>query len=140
MIASFVDGRVRIRREELKNPDTMNLVIDMIRAQDGILELVPNTRTGSLLILYDPEKISRAALMEAAETLEKQFGPIRGEAAPKKRVCGKMLTPLAETGLLSGIYGLTLLSCFASRRLHVLCGLAFTGLAVMHVYTRRRML
>ena len=73
MIASFFDGRIRIQRNELKNPETMDLVMGFIRVQDGVLALVPNLRIGSLVITYDPEKIPRETILEAAVMLEKQF-------------------------------------------------------------------
>jgi len=144
MIVSFFDGRIRIRREELKNPETMDVVATLIRSQDGILELVPNHKTGSLVVVYDPEKVPRETLLDAATTLENQFALVEKKAkkSTKKlsRKDGKRLSPLAETGLLVGLYSLTLLSGFVSKRVHVLGALLFTGAAAAHVYTRRRLL
>ena len=140
MIASFIDGRVRIKREELKNPETMDLVAGVIRSQEGVLELVPNLRTGSLVVTYDPEKIPRETIQETAAMLEKQFGPVkRKEKSPKTIRC-RTLSPLAETGLLAGLYSLTLFTGFVDKRAHVALALVFTGLTAAHVYTRRRLL
>lgn len=145
MIASFFDGRVRIRRNELKDPAAMELVMGVIRNRDGILELVPNIRTGSLLITYDPEAISREKLFKAAAALEKQFAakaprkkPARGKKTRNYGIGG--LSPLAETGLLGSIYALTLLAGFVSKRAHILGAVALTALTAAHVYNRRSFL
>lgn len=146
MIASFFDGRIRIRREELKDPGTMELVTGLIRNQDGILDLEPNPRTGSLLITYDPDRIPRETLLEAAATLEKQFAaPPPGKKRPARRKKTRRhgiggLSPLAETGLLGGVYALTLLAGFASKRAHLIGALTLTILAGAHVYNRRKFL
>lgn len=146
MIASFIDGRVRIRRDELKDPATMELVMGFIRARDGIFDLVPNPRTGSLVVTYDPEIIPRESLLEAAAALEKQLGPMRKPKA-KKAAGGKgrkggvgTLSPLAETGLLAGLYGLTLITGFIGKRAHFVGAALFTGLTIAHVYSRRKYL
>ena len=139
MITSFIDGRVRIRRDELKDPDIMDLVMGLVKARDGIIDLVPNPRTGSLLITYDPEIISRETLAQAAETLEKQFGGKTG-AASRSGKRRKKLSPLAETGILAGLYGLTFVTGMVSKRAHIASALLFTALTTAHVYNRRRCL
>lgn len=141
MIASFFDGRVRLQRDELKDPATMELVMGLIRSRDGVRDLVPNSRTGSLVVTYDPEIVPREALLEAAATLEKQLGT--GKGSPKKRVTRKKcsdspLSPFAETGLLAGLYALTVLTGFVSKRAHIAGAVLFTGLTALHVYNRRK--
>lgn len=139
MIASFIDGRVRIRHGALKDPATMDMVMRLVKARDGILDLVPNPGTGSLLVTYDPEKISRETLIRAAEILEQQLGPASGKRSPGRRKGGK-LSPLAETGILAGLYGLTVASGLVSKRVHVLSALLFTALTGTHVYNRKNRL
>lgn len=140
MIVSFFEGRVRIRREELKDPSTMDLVMGFIRSQDGIVDTVPNPATGSLLITYDPEKIPTETLLAAAETLEKQLAPAKKKGGRKKSKKGSALSPLAESGLLGVLCGLTVLTGFTNKRAHIIGALLFTGLAAAHVYTRRKRL
>lgn len=138
MIASFFDGRVRIRRDELKDPAAMELIMGFIRSRDGILDLVPNPRTGSLLISYDPEIIPREELFEAAAMLEEQVGSKKSKKSSnrtKRNV--SPFSPLAETILLAGLYGLTVLTGFANKRVHIAGAALFTGLAALHVYSRR---
>ena len=65
MITSFLDERARIKREELKNPETMDRVAGIARLQDGVFALAPNPRTGSLVVTYDPKKIPRETIRKS---------------------------------------------------------------------------
>ena len=139
MIASFYDGRVRIRMEALRNPANMVMVENFIKGQDGVLEIVANPRTGSLLVLYDPEKIPRDTLLSAAQALEAQL-PASGGPARKHCGCCKPFSRKTETGLLAGLYAATLAGGFVSSRVHVTAALLFTALAGLHLYNRRQLL
>lgn len=156
MITSFIDGRVRIRAKALKDEKNMAMVLTMINAQDGVLEVTPNARTGSVLVLYDPEKISRETLLEAASLLEKQFPPeekkpLKGlpdflSALTCRREFGSggkrlsPLSPLGESALMTALYLATAVTGFSSKRAHIALGTAFAGLAALHLYDRRRCL
>lgn len=143
MIASFFDGRVRLQRDELKDPTTMELVMGLIRSRDGVRDLVPNYRTGSLVVTYDPERIPREALLEAAATLERQLGAGKKNAkrrGRRKKPGDRPLSPLAETGLLAGLYGLVVLTGFVDKRVHIAGAVLFAGLAALHVHSRRKCL
>ncbi len=66
-ITSFVDGRVRLRHPALKDSSTAELVRSAVRDVGGITSAEVNPLTGSLLIYYTPEKLSREQLLELAE-------------------------------------------------------------------------
>lgn len=146
MIASFYDGRVRIRHTALKDPEFMATVQQMVGAQDGIIEMRANPRTGSLLVLYDPERISREQLLLAAQVLESQADEATGaprDAGDKDESCRKAplrMTRRNETLLLSAVYGLTVFGGFINMRLHIASGALFTLLAAKHLYDRKRCL
>ncbi|MDR3153325.1 MAG: hypothetical protein LBW85_03415, partial [Deltaproteobacteria bacterium] len=55
MIVSSIPGRVRLRSENLKDPD---LSLDDLAQCPGILSYALNTLTGSLLVEYDPAALS----------------------------------------------------------------------------------
>lgn len=158
MIASFIDGRVRIRAEALKDPALMDQVLAALGARDGILSATPNPRTGSVLVLYDPAAVSRETLLTAALALEEQLRSLeeaganrkgatllsrlrRGESWRGKRN-GRLspLTPRGESALMGALYLLTAVTGFGSRRTHVILGAAFAALAGIHLYDRRRCL
>lgn len=138
MIASFYDGRVRIRHNALKNPELMATVQQMVGGQDGIIETRANPRTGSLLVLYDPNVISREQLLLAAQMLESQTAPAGGKTGCPKPSWRYMRR--TETVLLSTAYGLTVFGGFINTRLHIASGVLFTLLAAKHLYARRRCL
>jgi hypothetical protein len=66
-ITSFVDGRVRLRHPALKDKATAELVCTVVGGVDGITAVQANPVTGSLLIYYDAEKLTREQLLELAE-------------------------------------------------------------------------
>lgn len=147
MIASFFDGRVRIRAKALKDPAKLQMLHNLVQAQEGVLELAPNLITGSLLIHYDPEKISREQLVNAALTLQEQLGLNDADDTGKDGACsGKSgvsagrMARRKESAALSVLYGLTVLGGFFDRRVHIVSGALFTALAAAHVYKRRNCL
>ena len=143
MIASFYDGRVRIRTEALKDPDNMALVENFIKGQDGVIDIAANPTTGSLLVHYDPEKIPRDTLMAAAQALEAQLPQTKTPGTARKKIARKACMPFSrktETALLVGLYGATLAGGFVSTRVHIAAASLFTVLAGLHVYNRRKCL
>lgn len=141
MITSFFDGRLRLRDEALKDKANMALVTGLLSGRDGVLRLEPNARTGSLLIEYDQEKISRETLLQAGIILESQLAA----AKPAKTVRAKKakcspFSPAQESLLLCALYALTAVTGFGPKRLHVLLGTGFAVLAGMHLYDRKHLL
>lgn len=65
-ITSFVDGRVRLRHPSLKRAEDAELVRGFLASLPGILRVTVNSRTGSLLLEYDPDQISREDLVALA--------------------------------------------------------------------------
>ena len=142
MITSFFDGRVRIRAHALRNPEKMALVENTIKAQDGVFSTVANLRTGSLLVEYDPQVISREMLDMAAQALQAQLE----EPAPAKKAKGcpvsltKLLDSKLEMGLLTAAFGCTLFGGMLNKRMHIGAGLLFYLLTAKHMYSRRKRL
>ena len=79
-ITSFVDGRVRLRHPALKDKDTADLVCTVVGGVDGITAVQANPVTGSLLIYYDAEKLTREQLLELAEQGAAFIGGIVGHS------------------------------------------------------------
>ena len=101
-ITSLVDGRVRLRHSALKDAATAELVCSVVGAVEGITSVQSNTRTGSLLIYYDAEKLTREQLLELAEQGAAFVPGLNGEAAPAepaegapRKVC-KVCAPVEE--------------------------------------------
>ena len=138
MIASFFDGRVRIREKALKSPALMDMVQGVLRDQAGVLATSANLRTGSLLVHYDPRRISRETLLDAAQMLERQI--CLHAAAPAKKGNGAKCARRAETAILAGLYSLTVAGGFVNARFHIAAGVLFTLLAALHVYNRKHLI
>ena len=84
-ITSFVDGRVRLRHPSLKRAEDAELVRGFLASLPGILRVTVNSRTGSLLLEYDPDQISREDLLALAGQWA-DFASAQDEAAaPRKR-------------------------------------------------------
>ena len=58
-ITSFVGGRVRLRHPSLKRAEDAEQVRGFLASLPGMLRVTVNSRTGSLLLEYDPDQISR---------------------------------------------------------------------------------
>ena len=101
-ITSFVDGRVRLRHPALKDGATAELVSSVVGGVEGILAVQANPVTGSLLIYYDTEKLSREQLLELAEQgaafvpgMNESAVPAEGCEMPSGRAC-KACAPVDE--------------------------------------------
>ena len=66
-ITSFIDGRVRLRHFALKDASVAETVCAVVGGVEGVESVQANPVTGSLLIFYDTEKLSRQQLLELAE-------------------------------------------------------------------------
>ncbi len=66
-IASFLDGRIRFRHAALHDPDVAARLHDYLTTSlPGVRSARVNSRTGSLLLEYDPEVLDRSTLLDLA--------------------------------------------------------------------------
>jgi hypothetical protein len=138
MIASFIDGRIRIRDRALTNPQTLLGLARMIESRPGVRRVSTNTRTGSLLLEYEPDVLSRESLLAAMHVLDAICGGKNGgTSAGRQNAARGTLTRGAELRLLGLSAGLCASGLLFSRRLHAGAGLAFLLLAVRHVFQYR---
>ncbi|MBQ4616351.1 MAG: cation transporter [Mailhella sp.] len=157
-ITSFVDGRVRLRHPALKDKASAELVCGVVREVDGITAVESNPNTGSLLIYYDTEKLTREQLLELAEQgaafLPGAEAPeaVEGEAqkekvtslAPVDEVLqllgGRGVTKFVNRGMLvalaASLAGLPL----GNKLLHTAAGGVFVGGVIQHLLTHRKSL
>lgn len=141
-ICSFMDGRVRLRHPALKNADTAQQIHCLLSAIAGVTSVTVNERTGSLLLYYDPQQLTRDTLLDMLRQGEMWLG-ITDTASPCSvaRVYG-------SAGLRRWGYRVTLASLVLSvglamrgnTRAHILTGGAFLLLNAGHVWKARRAL
>ncbi|MDR1776819.1 MAG: hypothetical protein LBR31_03180 [Desulfovibrio sp.] len=128
MIASFIDGRIRLRADSLKSPKNMESLLAFLQGRKGLLDVRPNLRTGSVLVRYDVNAVSREELLGAVNLLQTLF-----PADKTLRRSGKR----RENLCLGLLYGLVAGSAFVNRRLHVCAAVLFTLSAFRHAAARK---
>lgn len=146
MITSFIEGRVRFRSNALKNPEIMAKVEAAISGLEGIESLVTNTRTGSLLLRYNPEAISNEMLLMAATALQEELGETGALENEKEQNRACVLPDLAklfkgrrgELNLLAAALLGTAAGPLLSKRMHMWAGGLFLALSAKHLYDRRK--
>ncbi len=137
MITSFLEGRIRLRCEALKDPNTLGDLAGLLNGQDGVLSVESNLRTGSLLVLYDPSKIRQQDIEDLLPLLEDKLGPMNPPAKKKrKKPCIENPMRMENFMLASAVVsGLSLVA--GNTALHKITGGAFFVLAARHIYRRR---
>ena len=166
-ITSFVDGRVRLRHPALKDAATAELVCSVVGAVEGISAVQSNPRTGSLLIYYDVEKLSREQLIELAEQGAAFIPGMNGEGAPAEsadvaegvdgekpkacKVCAPVdellgfLTKRSTTKFIDRTMLVSLMASLAAlplgnRTVHTAAGGVFVGGLLQHLLAHRKAL
>ncbi len=140
MIASFIDGRVRLRDPALKNTRTLAMVEALVKARPGVLSTTANQRTGSLLVEYDPASISREDLSQAAAMLQARFGGGQRDAGQTAGFTLPRISRKTEVRILGAALGLSMLGSVVAKPLHVAAGILFTLGMARHAYCRRKSL
>lgn len=129
MLVSHVPGRLRVRERALRGEASERLA-GAIRGLPGVREACACPLTGSVLVCYEPGATDLGGLLAA-------LGPAAGEGAPAPRSWTSARS-LTKAGL-AGTFGLCLgAALVGARRVHVLSGVAFSALALLHVLQNRR--
>ena len=166
-VTSFVDGRVRLRHPALKDKATAELVCTVVGGVDGISAVQANPVTGSLLIYYDAEKLTREQLLELAEQgaafvpgmneeaapFDAAEGNAEQDGAPRKACAVKapvdellgFLTRRSTTKFIDRAMLVSLIASLAalplgSRTVHTAAGGVFVGGVLQHLLAHRKAL
>ena len=166
-VTSFVDGRVRLRHPALKDKATAELVCTVVSGVDGITAVQANPVTGSLLIYYDAEKLTREQLIELAEQGTAFIPGMNGEGASaeapeavegaeggKRKACKAcapvdellgFLTRRSTTRFIDRAMLVSLIASLAAlplgnRTVHTAAGGVFVGGVLQHLLAHRKAL
>lgn len=159
VVASQLEGRVRIRDEGLKREPLASRVKEALLATPGVSGVEANTRVGSLLVLYSAaltaaEKILKTVsqLLGSAREPAGEAGQEGAEGAEAPRAAWKLplpwRTPHAERsvlkrrvlnniGMLAALTVSLVAAIFHLKKLHILTGVIFLALFGDHFYQRR---
>lgn len=144
-IASFIDGRVRLRHHALKDPELAAVVQETAGSLEGVTSVTVNPVTGSLLLFYDPDRLSREQLLgmagEWAALLPQEPERRRGACCG----CASALLGRKATRLVDRVLLVTLLASLAGASsgmggLHRTAGAVFALASLQHALAHRRAL
>ncbi len=147
-IVSFIDGRVRLRHPALEQPRFMETVCAFLQGVDGVASVQGNPRTGSLLIFYDPEKLSRGEILDLAAqgAAFLELSPVgkgkEGSACDKleKFFLGRKATKLVSRVLLASLLCTLGGTAAGAGTVHKMAGMVFSLACLQHVAAHRKLL
>ena len=142
-VTSMIDGRVRLRHPALKHAGTADMMAAVIGAVEGVTEVRVNPVTGSMLLLYDPETLSREKLLELA----RQGAALLPEekSRRKERPCIRTLLGRKATRVVDRTLVVALLCSLAGAvagmgSVHRIAGTVFALASVQHMAVHRKAL
>ena len=139
MIVSALRGRIRIRNEVIKNSALTTDMRDKLLSLQGILDVSTNELVGSMLILYDTERIN---LEKIESVLTSYLGDNSNKTAVQSGIGSRknrvqqpfVKQRIAKTGMtLSLVISLSSLALSGSKKLHFYAGLAFVLFVGLHL-------
>lgn len=151
-IRSSVPGRLRIRCEDLRAPECLRDLEGWIAGLPGVDATRANPVSGSLVVEYDPQLLSRTELEERvrAHFEEPSIGDFAQDSAvdaedeePVLRVRRFNERKVNQVAKIAGMatLGVSMVAAAAGRkRLHIVTGGMFLGCLAAHLVVHRRRL
>ena len=139
-VVSDIDGRIRIRGRQLLDvgaAENMRLSLSSI---SGVREIRVNLRAGSMLLIYQPGRAHREAILNRIAALPgKPQAPAVSAARnkPKKLPAARRVV---KFGMLVSLAFTLLSAAFDREKLHVVSGLIYIGFLGLHITMKRRLL
>lgn len=148
MIASIIDGRIRIRHSRLKEGAFAGELKRHLLAVKGLKEILINPRVGSALLVYDTlitsaEKIIKriSRLLDINQKAEVQKGKVSGVNIIRGFSLNKVNARKAvRIGLIASLSASLIALVFGSKALHAAFGLVFLSFAAIHIFKYEKLL
>ena len=141
-ITSFIDGRVRVRHPALRVEENAAPLRELLGSLPGMRQVAINSRTGSLLLEYDPARLSREDLLALAGQWE-TFVAAEAPAHRKKNVLGltrAQAIRYTHRGMLLSLAASIGFAALGRERGHIVAGGLFLLLNALHLHTFRKCL
>ncbi len=138
-ISSFIEGRVRLRHPFLKEAEAEGSVKEVLEKIPGVLGVNVNTRSGSLLLEYDPETLSKEDLLGMADNFIQSMPPVpEKKASPflKRAQCIR----LANRSMVVTLGASLAFAVMGRTAPHIWAGGVFCALNLAHLYRVRKCL
>lgn len=153
VVASVLDGRIRVRDEGLKKEPLLSRVREALLETPGVAAVEVNPRVGSLLVLFDAALAAAQRLLQVVSDLLGQPLPAEEPAAAAQGTPGRFfarkvsfaLSPalkkrVINIGMLASLLLSVAAAVFHFKKLHVLTGIVFLALFGDHYYQRRSLM
>lgn len=150
IVASLLDGRVRVRDEALKREPLATRVRDALLATPGVAAAEVNPRVGSMLVLYDATLAAVDQILETVAGLLGTSVQASGETAAPKRparmplsgglslsLSPAMKKRVVNIGMLASLALSVAAAVLDFKKLHILAGILFLALFGDHLYMRK---
>lgn len=140
-IASSIPGRLRLRAPGLRNPAHSEVLRAAVARWRGVQAVETNPKAGSLLILYDAERLKRANIEARIAAATEKVLDRRADWHAKVGAGGTARVRAnrwAKRGMLASL-AVSLLSVAAgAKRWHGLTGILFLHALAAHLWAHRR--
>ena len=144
-VTSFIDGRVRLRHPALRDAATADMAAAVIGGVEGVESVRVNPLTGSLLIFYDAETLSRERLLELAEQgaalLPEEEKPSSGVACSLGRLLlDRRATRFVNRAMLVSLLCSLVGAASGMGAVHRVTGAVFALASLQHMAAHRKAL
>jgi hypothetical protein len=158
VIASCIDGRLRVRDELLRNTAAADAVRRVLLALPGVREVSANPRAGSLLIIYQqaqttlrkitdllsrylqPERSAPASLPGRSPTERRSHDRRTGPPTRRSELLPRIRRQAVNLGMLAALLVSMAGAALGAKMLHIAAGVVFLGVLAIHLFDKRRSL
>jgi len=147
-VTSSIEGRMRIRHPALRNERDILLLGNLLQSGSGILDIISNRRTGSLLIEYDSKATQAGELLIVFNRWLSRIH--QSKASMPARTSFFKNSPFMTNrraairclnrGMLATLTFSIIMSMVGRTRAHIVSGALFTAEALMHTWLNRKTL
>ena len=142
-ITSFIDGRVRVRHPALRLEKNTFPLRELLGMLPGVRQIAINSRTGSLLLEYDPHQLSREDLLSLGSQWDAFSAAETPQHHPKKGILGltrAQAIRYTNRGMLLSLAASIGFAAIGRERGHVIAGGIFLLLNAFHLHTFKKCL
>lgn len=143
MIASCIEGRLRLRHPALTDAALLRDVAEQVAALPGITGVEANPRTGSLLVTHDAsiataDLVAMAEQYAASHAASPATAPAKTAPAKAKHNTARIKRRTQKIGLATCMAGTVATGLADTKAAHLAFGLGLAGFAAWHLVMYRR--
>jgi len=143
MIASMVNGRIRIRDSKLKKGVFANEFQRHLSVVTGLKGISINTMVGSALLIYDTSITSDERIIKHIGRLldvTQETEVPKGKGAGVKHIRNRVNRRAVNIGMLASLAASLIALIAGSKALHAALGLVFLGFTAVHIFKNKNLL